>query len=151
MKKFIKQICCGSLETDSPGSRVRAGNSAPWTTGNKNIRVMKNVLTEGVVKHWNRILRGSGRTVIPRSVQKTTRYDTVPYSLVAMVLFAQKLDLILEVFSNLHDSMGKLYQRAGFQRVRLFRCIFMWLLSQKVRWSLRSQLVVLCLCSHHPI
>lgn len=77
----------GGLETSSPGSRVRASNSAPWTIGNRNIRIRKNFLTEGVVKHWNGLLKGSGGVIIPRRIQKTSRCDTVLYGLVAMVLF----------------------------------------------------------------
>ena len=50
--------------------------------------------------------QGDGGVPIPGGVQKTCRCGTLEYGLVSMVVLGGWLDLmILEVFSNLNDSM----------------------------------------------
>jgi len=50
--------------------------------------------------------QGSGGVTIPRSVQKTCRCGTSGHGLAGMVLLVGWLDfMILEIFSNLNDSM----------------------------------------------
>jgi len=54
--------------------------------------------------------QGSGGVTIPGGVQKMCRYGTSGHGLAGMVLLGGWLDLmILEVFSNLNDSMILLF------------------------------------------
>lgn len=51
-------------------------------------------------------LQGSGRVTILGSAEKLSRCGSSQYGLAGMVVFSQKLNLmILEVFSGLNDSM----------------------------------------------
>jgi len=50
--------------------------------------------------------QGSGGVAIPGGIQKMCRYGTSGHGLAGMVVMGWQLDLIiLEVFSNLNDSM----------------------------------------------
>lgn len=64
--------------------------------------IRKNFSSERFVMLWNRLLRGSGRVTIPEDVREG-RCGTEELALVGVVGMGQQLDLILLVFSNLHD------------------------------------------------
>jgi len=69
------------------------------------VHIRKDFFCERVVKHW-KSGQGSGGVTIPGAVQEEGTCGTEGHGFVAMVVMGWWLDLIiLEVFSNLNDSM----------------------------------------------
>ena len=77
-----------------------SGNELKLHQGRFGLDIRKNLLLERVIRYWNRL------DTVPGGVQEMCTCGTEWHTLVSKVVTGWWLDwIILEVFSNLNDSM----------------------------------------------